>query len=488
MGSNAEAQSAKRLLYLSMLPRLPRQASLTSDVDQFLNALEKTAFSGEIRADFASRLLTSTDNSIYQILPQAVLFPRSTEDLVEIFHLANQPLFQHLTFSPRGGGTGTNGQSLSPGIILDCSKYMTQILEVNLSEQWVRVQPGVVLDQLNSSLKPHGFFFAPNLAPSSRATLGGMINTDACGKGSRIYGRTSDHILELTWVMVSGSVGKSGAVAPEELSELQQQPGQMGQIYQQINEIVTTKQTLIKQQFPKMPRFLTGYNLAKVYSPTHQTFDLNRILAGSEGTLAVITEAKLKLTPMPQAQALLVVHYRGFDDALKSAQTLLAFEPAAIETIDETILELAQQDEIYDRVEAFVSGARAINLVEFVEEETEQLKARVAQIQQQLINYTQFDTPHQGIIGCYCAQTPLDIKNLWDLRKRGVGLLGNRPGPRKPIPFMEDTAVPPSHLAPYVQDLKALLNRYNLGLCHVWPCGCRLPACAASFKYAITRG
>ena len=181
-----------------MIPRLPRQNVITPEVDQFLNALEKTSFSGEIRADFASRLITATDNSIYQILPQTVVYPRTTEDVVEIFHLAQQPPFQSLTFSPRGGGTGTNGQSLSPGIILDCSKYMTQILEVNIQEAWARIQPGVVLDQLNRQLKADGLFFAPNLSPSSRATLGGMINTDACGKGSRIYGRTSDHLLELT--------------------------------------------------------------------------------------------------------------------------------------------------------------------------------------------------------------------------------------------------------------------------------------------------
>ena len=438
-----------------MIPRLPLQAILETDVDKFLNSLEKTNFSGEIRADFASRLLTSTDNSIYQILPQAVIFPRTTVDLVAVFKLANQPAYQKLTFSPRGGGTGTNGQSLSTGIILDCSKYMNQILEVNLEAGWVKVQPGVVLDQLNTHLKPDGVFFAPNLAPSSRATLGGMINTDACGKGSRIYGRTSDHILELTWVLTDGTVASSQPVTKEQLAQLKSDSNRVGQIYRQVDQIVTTKQELIEQQFPKMPRFLTGYNLAKVYDSEGKFFDLNRIIAGSEGSLAVVTEAKLKLTPIPRFKELLVIHYSCFDDALNASQSLLEFEPAAIETIDENILNLARQDEIYQYVKDFIADARAINLVEFVSEHPSKLQQKVDRLRQELdIDPT--------AIGYYQAQSTAEINHLWELRKRGVGLLGNRPGKRKPIAFIEDTAVPPVNLANYVQEFKALLNRYNL--------------------------
>ena len=443
-----------------MLPRLPLQSHLDSDVDKFLNSLEKTNFSGEIRADFASRLLSSTDNSIYQILPQAVIFPRTTDDLVIIFQLANEPAYQKLTFSPRGGGTGTNGQSLSTGIILDCSKYMNQIIEVNLEAGWVKVQPGVVLDQLNTYLKPYEVFFAPNLAPSSRATLGGMINTDACGKGSRIYGRTSDHILELTWVLTDATVANSQSVNKEQLAQLKSESNRLGQIYQQVDKIVTNKRELIEQQFPKMPRFLTGYNLAKVYDLEREFFDLNRILAGSEGTLAVITEAKLKLTPIPHFKELLLIRYDCFDDALNASQTLLNFEPAAIETIDETILDLAKQDEIYQYVQDFIADAQAINLVEFVSENEQKLQEKVNQLKQEL-------DIDQTTIGYYQAQSTAEINHLWELRKRGVGLLGNRPGKRKPIAFIEDTAVPPVNLANYVKEFKALLNHYNLD--HVPP-------------------
>ena len=433
-----------------MTPPSPTRENIQPDYALFLSELAKTSFSGEIRGDFASRIITATDNSIYQILPQAVVFPRNSQDVVYLLQLANQKQFQNITFSPRGGGTGTNGQSLSSGIIIDLSKYMREILELNLEAGWVRVQPGVILDQLNSYLQPHGVFFAPNLSPSNRATLGGMINTDACGKGSRIYGRTSNHILELEWVLADGTLGKSQSVPMASFEQLQRQPGRLGEIYRQVGEIVTQKQELIKQQFPKMPRFMTGYNLAKVYSPQENKFNLNWILAGSEGTLALITEAKLKLTPIPHYTKLLAVHYACFDDALNDAQNLLKYSPAAIETIDETILQLAQEDEIYYRVKDFIGNAKAINLVEFVGNNLQQLEGQITAVCQ------------GNSTGYYVAKNEAEINNLWALRKKGVGLLGNRPSNRKPIAFLEDTAVPPENLPSYIQEFKQLLDSYQL--------------------------
>lgn len=441
-----------------MIPQLNLKENLKPEYLLFLDALAKTPFTGEIRPDFASRLMMSTDNSIYQILPQAVVYPKSEKDLVYLFQLAQQEQFKSVTFSPRGGGTGTNGQSLSPGIIIDCSKYMHQILEINLEQGWVRVQPGVILDKLNAELKPHGVFFAPSLSPSNRATIGGMINTDACGQGSRIYGRTSNHIVELSWVLPDGTVGRSHSVNSNILDRLKQQSNRIGHIYSQVDEIVTTKQDLIQKKFPKMPRFMTGYNLAKVYSEDN-TFNLNWILAGSEGTLAVITEAKLKLTPIPKYKKLLAIHYNCFNDALFAAEILLAFAPAAIETIDEKILSLARQDEIYEKVKDFILGARAINLVEFIGDNLEELEQKVTQICQSLtLNQSQL----QQSTGYYLAQNETEISNLWDLRKRGVGLLGNAASDRKPIAFIEDTAVPPTCLASYIREFQDLLNAYQL--------------------------
>ncbi|MGK7953345.1 MAG: FAD-binding and (Fe-S)-binding domain-containing protein [Xenococcaceae cyanobacterium] len=437
-----------------MIPRLNLQSELNQKYANFLAELAKIPFTGEIRTDFANRLILSTDNSIYQILPQGVVFPRTGDDLVHLFRLADRESYQEITFSPRGGGTGTNGQSLSPGIIIDCSKYMKQILEMNLEEGWVRVQPGVILDQLNNYLQPHGVFFAPSVAPSSRASLGGMINTDACGKGSRIYGRTSDHILELTWILVDGTVARSRPINKDTLTELKQESGRLGDIYCQVDEIVTAKQELIEQTFPKMPRFMTGYNLAKVYTATRDTFDLNRIIAGSEGTLAIVTEAKLKLTKIPDYKKLVAIHYSCFDDALSAAENLLELQPSAIETIDEKILALAKKDEIYYRVKDFIGNANAINLVEFAGDDLSQLQAKIDRLISNLES--------QQATGYYLAQNERESINLWELRKKGAGLLGNRPGNRKPIAFIEDTAVPPAVLYSYIREFKALLNEYQL--------------------------
>ena len=440
-----------------MIPRLTFKDALKNETAQFLEALVKTPFAGEIRADFGSRLIASTDNSIYQILPQAVIFPRSRDDLRHLFQLADTPAFNEIVFSPRGGGTGTNGQSLSPGIILDCSKYMNRILEFNRELGWVRVQPGVILDQLNAYLQPHGVFFAPSLAPSDRATIGGMINTDACGKGSRIYGRTSHHVLELEWVLSDGTVGRSHSLNSSALSNVKQQSGRPGEIYRQVDEIVTTKRELIEQTFPQLTRFMTGYNLAKVYDGDRATFNLNSILAGSEGTLAVITEAKLKVVPIPRYKKLLAIHYRCFDDALLAAESLLAAEPAAIETIDETILGLAKQDEIYYHVKDYLGTAKAINIVEFVSNNITEIEGRIGQICREIER-----DRNTLATGYYLASEESAIDRLWNLRKKGVGLLANKPGKRQPIPFIEDTAVPPSSLANYIREFKALLTEYKL--------------------------
>ena len=437
-----------------MIPRLNLQSELKQKYATFLAELAQTTFAGEIRTDFANRLILSTDNSIYQILPQGVVFPRTGDDLVHLFRLASKKTYQEITFSPRGGGTGTNGQSLSPGIIIDCSKYMKQILEMNLEKGWVRIQPGVILDQLNNYLQPHGVFFAPSVAPSSRATLGGMINTDACGKGSRIYGRTSDHILELTWILVDGTVARSRPIDKDTLTELKQESGRLGNIYRQVDEIVTAKQELIEQTFPKMPRFMTGYNLAKVHTPTRDIFDLNRIIAGSEGTLAIVTEAKLKLTKIPQYKKLVAIQYNCFDDALSAAENLLELQPSAIETVDEKILELARTDEIYYRIKDFIADAKAINLVEFAGDNLSQLQDKVESLVSNLET--------RQATGYYIAQNERESINLWELRKKGAGLLGNRPGNRKPIAFIEDTAVHPSRLFSYIREFKALLNEYQL--------------------------
>ncbi|MEK9703834.1 MAG: FAD-binding and (Fe-S)-binding domain-containing protein, partial [Deltaproteobacteria bacterium] len=354
---------------------------------------------------------------------------------------------------------------MTDGIIIDCSRHMNDIRELNLEQGWVKVGPGVVLDQLNDFLRPYGVFFAPNLSPSSRATLGGMINTDACGKGSRVYGRTSDHILELSCLLSNGEELHSVPLNPKELADWKAASGRTGEVYRVVDEIVCQQAELIKEIFPKMSRFMTGYNLARVYSNDQRSvFNLNYLLAGSEGTLVLVHEAKLKLTPLPAFQELIVVKYESFDDALRAAGILVQSDPTAIETVDEKILGLAREDEIYHKVKDFVADegsrpTRTINLVEFSGNEKSEVSAKVDQLAQIIHERKEISGEATGF---YRTDIPEEIKDLWNLRKKGVGLLGNTKGRRKPIPFVEDTAVPPENLAAYIREFRDLLESFGL--------------------------
>lgn len=447
-----------------MIPNLAIEQQLAGDYLAFLAALSVRDFAGDLSPEYASRLIASTDNSVYQVLPQAVVFPRDVNDLKLLMSLLAEPRFAQVRLSPRGGGTGTNGQSLTQGIIVDCARYLNRILELNLEQGWVRVQPGVVLDQLNADLKPHGVFFAPNLSPSNRATLGGMVNTDACGQGSRIYGRTSNHVLALDLWLLGGLAHSSRPVNADQLAELQAQPDRIGEIYRELDGIARQHQQEIERVFPKLSRFMTAYDLAHLYDADRQQFNLNSVICGSEGTLALVGEICLKLTPIPKYKELLVVKYQSFDEALADAGRLVSFDPLSIETVDEKILSLAKGDVIYHRVKDFIADedgitTRTINLIEFVADEPGSFRAKVDALLADL--QASRGLPGKAF-GWYQTAVPAEISVLWELRKKGVGLLGNSEGRRRPLPFVEDTAVPPEHLAAYVKEFRALLEQHGL--------------------------
>jgi FAD/FMN-containing dehydrogenase/Fe-S oxidoreductase len=430
-----------------MLPRITPDDTLENSYYAYIKNLRETIFSGEIHTDYAARLAVATDNSIYQIIPQAVIHPRNTQDLEIALTLSHTEKYrEHITFSPRGGGTGTNGQSLSSGIIVDCSKFMHSIIELNLEEQWVQVQPGVVLDQLNQYLQPYGFYFAPQVSTSSRATLGGMINTDACGNGSRLLGRTSDHVVELTCVLHDGSRLET------------QSPSQ--KIKASVTDIIQKNTNFIQEKFSNAPRTLTGYNLWKGYQGE---LNLNYIFSGSEGTLGIIGECKLKITPIPKFKKLILIKYRSFDDALR-AEELNSIKPQVIETIDSKLLSLARQDSIYHHLKNILDGddvfPQSINLVGFAGDDETELHHIVRQLCE-TINTHKRQAHHA--IGYYIAKDSTEMKLLWELRKKSVGLISKELiGARRPIPFIEDTAVPPERLADYISEFKALLDSYNL--------------------------
>jgi FAD/FMN-containing dehydrogenase/Fe-S oxidoreductase len=304
---------------------------------------------------------------------------------------------------------------------MDTSRYMNQILEINPDEGWVRVQPGVVLDQLNAALAPHRLTFVPNLAPSNRATIGGMINTDASGKGSRVFGKTSHHIMGLSGVTVAGEL----------LSEVD------AQLHLKLAEIAATDRKEIDRRFPKLTRFLSGYNLDHATSNGLHSIP---ILAGSEGSLAIITDATLKLTPIPDFSQLVIIQYGDFLEAVGSAESLLALNPIAIETIDHMVLETAVGDASYAKVAQWIlPETRAINLIEF-----------------------HWDPQIQPDRNCRISASPEEAADWWQLRKKSVGMLARLPGRAKPIPFVEDTVVPPQHLSKFIPQFREILDRHGL--------------------------
>lgn len=453
---------------MTMIPRLANIPQLNPLVQQYLTELKQQHFSGDIASNYADRLSLATDNSVYQQLPQAILFPKSVADVVILTKLAQKTTFQALTFTPRGAGTGTNGQSLNNNIIVDLSRHLTQILELNVQERWVRVQAGVVKDQLNQFLKPHGLFFSPELSTSNRATLGGMINTDASGQGSLQYGKTSDHILAIKAVLMNGDILETQAVRSDDFSANLDQLNLTANGKKLHNEIFQRCQALrptVLKELPQLNRFLTGYDLKNVFNDDLSEFNLTRILTGSEGSLAFICEAKLNLLPLPEYRTLINIKYNSFDAALRSAPFMLQAQALSVETVDSKVLNLAKQDIVWHSVSDLLTEDEhnpilGINIVEYASNDKAQNEERIAKLCQALDEKIQDGT--SGIIGYQLCNDLASIEKIYAMRKKAVGLLGNAKGWAKPIAFVEDTCVPPEHLADYIVEFRQLLDDHGL--------------------------
>ncbi|MBN9451297.1 MAG: FAD-binding oxidoreductase [Bosea sp.] len=444
-----------------MIPALKPMKPADEQRDAFLSALKAAGFEGDCSGDEASTTVYATDNSIYQVAPQAILFPHGKADLVRIARLAAEPRFSSVKLAARGGGTGTNGQSLSDGIVIDMSRHMNRILSIDPAGRRAVVEAGVVKDQLNRALAPHGLFFAPELSTSNRATIGGMINTDACGQGSCLYGKTSNHVLALHAVLVDGTELDARLLGPEALKAEQLRDDRIGRLYRQVDAIERESRPHVAAHFPKLNRFLTGYDLDHLRSED-DGLNLAALLCGAEGTLALIAEAELNLMPIPRHTALINLRYDDFGSALTDARLLAGLGVASVETVDGRVLGLARGDMIWPRVSAFfpddASGpAQGINIVEVLADEPEALRGKIMRIEARL-------TAEPGV-GRRAHTIAMDrdaIEGIWAMRKRAVGLLGNVNGARRPLPFVEDTAVPPEHLADYIAEFRALLDAEGL--------------------------
>lgn len=448
-----------------MIPQIAQAPGLSQPALNFLDALKHNVFTGDTATNYADRLTMATDNSIYQLLPDAVVFPRSTADVALLARLAAEERFRTLTFTPRGGGTGTNGQALNQGIVVDMSRHMKRILEVNPQQGWVRVEAGVIKDQLNQYLKPYGYFFAPELSTSNRATIGGMINTDASGQGSLVYGKTSDHVLGVRAVLLGGEMMDTQAMPVALAERLGQESSPVGRVYRAVLERCREQRQLILDKFPKLNRFLTGYDLRHVFSDDMQTFDLTRILTGAEGTLAFITEAKLDITPLPKVRRLVNVKYDSFDSALRNAPFMVDARALSVETVDSRVLDLAREDIVWHSVSELIQDVPGqdmlgLNIVEFAGNDEDEIDGQVRSLCERLDAL--LAGKEAGVIGYQICRDLPGIERIYAMRKKAVGLLGNSKGQAKPIPFAEDTCVPPQHLADYIVEFRALLDSHHL--------------------------
>lgn len=448
-----------------MIPQISQAPGLVQLVLNFLQALEQNGFTGDTATSYADRLTMATDNSIYQLLPDAVLFPRSTADVALLARLASEERFKSLVFTPRGGGTGTNGQALNKGIVVDMSRHMNRIIEINPEQGWVRVEAGVIKDQLNEYLKPYGYFFAPELSTSNRATLGGMINTDASGQGSLVYGKTSDHVMGVRAVLSGGDILDTHPMSSALAEDMGRDESPIGKIYRTVYERCYEQRQLIIDKFPKLNRFLTGYDLRHVFNDDLSQFDLTRILTGSEGTLAFITEAKLDITCLPKVRRLVNVKYDSFDSALRNAPFMVEARALSVETVDSKVLNLAREDIVWHSVSELITDVPdkemlGLNIVEFAGDDLALIEEQVTSLCERLDSLIAQGLG--GVIGWQICSDLAGIERIYGMRKKAVGLLGNAKGQAKPIPFAEDTCVPPHHLADYITEFRALLDSHNL--------------------------
>jgi len=382
---------------------------------------------------------------VYQFFPDLLLHPKTESDVAHAIAFANT---HDWPITARGGGTGTNGQSLNTGILLDLSTHMHQIRNLCPERHIAVVDPGVVLDQLNQSAAMYHLFFPPHVATSSRATIGGMVSTDASGKGSRVYGRTSDHIVALRGILANGDPVIFGTVNLPEFSE----PAAIARgeaLLKTMRPWIIETEKNSPHPLPALSRHFTGYNVTQVCGEVPSLIPL---ICGSEGTLCILTQIALKLQPIPEHHSLLLMHYPTMPTAMRDVERVLAYQPTAIESIDENTLQLGKQDSAYPPVADLFTDNGAVHLVAFSGEREATLATTQA-----------LATASMALgIATHMVTDPQKQAACWTLRKRAVGLLLRLPGKAKPVAFIEDSVVPPQHLAAYIDDLRKLLDKHGL--------------------------
>jgi FAD/FMN-containing dehydrogenase/Fe-S oxidoreductase len=420
------------------------------DADGLRRALEARV-AGDVRFDAASRALYSTDASIYQLQPVGVVAPRTRDDILAAVELCAR--FQ-CPITMRGGGTSQAGQAIGRGLIIDTSRYLNRLLEVRPDERWARVEPGMVLDELNHALKPHALRFAPDVSTANRATVGGMMANNSSGARSVYYGKTIDHVLEQDVLLSDGTVVTARRWTDDELARAAHGDGLLARGCRMLRELAADHAVEIERRYPKVIRRVGGYNL-DAFVPG-QPFDLTRLFVGSEGTLGIVLEARLNLVPLPKAKAVLAVQFDDLLGSLAAAPLILTHKPSAVEVMDRFILSHTERSpELHALRQSFVEGDPASLLcIELYADEAEDLPPRLAALERDL-------TAHRFGTRFHRAMDAAAQARIWSLREAALGLSMAMKTEEKALSFVEDAAVPPERLRDYIARLLEIVRRHG---------------------------
>lgn len=423
---------------------------------------------GTLHYDTVTRKIYATDASAYRELPLAVAIPKTVEDIQKLILFAKK---EETSLIPRTAGTSLAGQVVGSGIIVDVSREFTRIIEINTEEHWVRVEPGVIRDELNMFLKPYGFLFGPETSTANRAMIGGMVGNNSCGSNSVVYGSTRDHLLEVKALLSDGTTHVFRALSDEDFGAMTRAKNPLvASLYQQAERILRdpVNQKSLREEYPdpRINRRNTGYALdllleTSPFTPGAAPFNFCRLIAGSEGTLAFVTEIKLNIIPLPPPEdGLLCIHFHSVDEALRANVIAMTHHhPSASELIDHYILDCTKGNREQSKNRFFVQGdPGAILVVEFRADTRDQVRQLASALEQELKS--------QGLGTHFPLLFGEESRRVWSLRKAGLGLLGNMPGDPKAVPVIEDTAVTVEDLPAYIREFNLILKKYNLYSVH----------------------
>lgn len=424
----------------------------TNNTPVFLHELS-THVTGDLRIDEYSRVLYSTDASLYQMMPHGVLIPRTAEDVHAAVELAAK---YNVAVLPRGGGSSLAGQCVNEALVIDHSRHLNQVLEINTEEQWVRVQPGIVLDELNLYLAQYGYKFGPDPASSSRATMGGIVSNNSTGSHSILYGMTADHVIALKGILSDGTYVNFSPKNTRQLMQYHTRTGFEADIYRAISDLTYNdhNRAIIQAGTPRHWRRCGGYNLDRFINnegvsfqyPNDPTFNLAKLICGAEGTLAMMTEITLNIVPLPTHSAIAAVHFAELKAALDAVPIMLDCAPSAIELLDHLGLSMAREVPAYARLmRGFVEGEpNCLLITEFYGENARELEMKIDHLRDHLHKH---GVKFSAMTRAMSQQAQEDV---WTVRKVGLGLLMSIKGDYKPVAFIEDSAVPVEHLTEYV--------------------------------------